>query len=178
MRNEPNSSGVIPMAVRDQGKYIQDVITSHPRGRTIPTLTRPICFPIHRFALRSAGWLLVGLAFSGSTHAAPEMGPTSSATIRISVSVASRYALRGAVGSSQIGLTSADPGRFCLKTNTLALQLPVMLIWPSGHGSSTSGRAAKEIAIEVPPCGALGEMTPAVGRGDQPASGMLIVRPE
>jgi hypothetical protein len=130
---------------------------------------------------KSAGWLLIVLAFSGSAHAAPDAGPTSAASIKISVSVAPRYTLRAAAaaaGSSQVGLERAEPGRFCLKTNALALQLPVMLVWQSGHEGSASGPAAKEKAVEVPPCDAPGEMTLEVGRVDQLASGMLIVRPE
>jgi hypothetical protein len=58
------------------------------------------------------------------------------------------------------------------------LQLPVIVVLHSGHDGSASGRATNEKAVEVRPCSAFGGMAPTDGRDDQPASGMLIVRPE
>lgn len=129
-------------------------------------------------AWKSAGWLLIGLAFSGSAHAAPEMGPSSSASIRITVSVASRYGLRPTAGTLNVRLKHADPSQFCLETNVTTPHLPIMLIWLPEHEVSASGMIAKENTVEVPPCGAHRAMFQAVGRRDHVASGMLIVRPE
>lgn len=127
---------------------------------------------------KSAGWLLIGLAFSGSAHAAPEMGPSSSASIRITLSVASRYALRPTVGTLNVRLKHADPGQFCLETNATTLHLPVMLIWLPEHEVSGTGLTAKENMTEVLPCGAHRAEIKAVGPRDHVASGMLIVRSE
>ena len=132
----------------------------------------------HAPAWKSAAWVLIGLAFSRSAHAAPEMGPSSSASIRISMSVAPRYALRPATGTLNVRLKHADPSQFCLETNVTTPHLPVMLIWLPEHEVSASGLIAKENTVEVPPCGAHRGMFQAVSRRNQVASGMLIVRPE
>lgn len=128
-------------------------------------------------AWKSVGWFLLSLVFSGSAHAAPEMGPSSSASIRISVSAAARYALRLAAGTSHLRLNHGDPSQFCLETNAIIPQLPVMLISKPEHASA-SGLTAQDKPVEVPPCGTRGAMVPAIGTRDQVASGMLIVRPE
>lgn len=128
-------------------------------------------------ASMTAGWLLIGLAFSSSAHAAVGIGPSSSASIRISVSVAPQYSLRTTARSTRVGVKRGGPDRFCLETNGLALQLPVMLIWKPDEGSA-GVQAAMGKTVEVPPCGAPVAIAPAVEGADQRVSGMLIVRPE
>lgn len=148
-------------------------------GYRMPGTTRPGGSKALRpLPWKLAGCLLIGLAFSGSARAAAEMGPSSSASIRISVSVAPRYALRLATAASPVRLQHVEPSQFCLETNAIALHLPVMLIWLPGHAVSPSGPTARDNTVEVLPCGSHPGMVQAVSQPDQLTSGMLIVRPE
>ena len=149
------------------------------RDRCKPPIIRSSCFDAATASLlRSPGRLLIALTFSGSAQALPEMGPTSSARIKISVSVASQYSLQAKGGSSRVGLTRTEPGAFCLKTNSARPQLPVMLTWHSARDGTANDRATNEMAVEIQPCGADPEMTSADARGNQPISGIIMVRPE
>ena len=99
-------------------------------------------------------------------------GPTASASIDISVSVAPRFQLAAAPRTSG-SIGSSQAHGFCLASNAGETPLPIMLIWPS------SGQAEPEKAIQLARC------RPTPNRVDLPnhlagASGehVLIVRPE
>lgn len=106
----------------------------------------------------AAGWLL-----TAPLAAQPQIGSTSSASVEISVSVASSFRLK----------PSEEPARngagYCIDTNGEQLFLPVLLVDPSG------GQQSAGVASALPWCNA-GQEPPHVGAPTQ--TGLRIVRPE
>lgn len=128
-------------------------------------------------ARRSVAWYLASLAIcSAPALAKADAGTSSSASIRISVSVAAHHQLRAAMEPSTDGLKRAGPGLYCIETNGQAMPLPVMLVWPVARDASTSQGSGEEQAAEVPACGA--PHGKAIVRGETLASPAVIVRPE
>jgi len=136
----------------------------------------------HRKGGPGAGWRLAWpvlylVAFAEPVQASADAGASSSASMRISVSVAPRNWL-GAAGDSAPSndLKQAGSGSYCIETNGQAMPLPVMLVWPVARDASTSLASSEENAAELPPCGAP-QATAAVP-GERPFSAVVLVRPE
>lgn len=118
--------------------------------------------------------LIVGLA--GPAPARPEIGPTSSVSLKISLSVAPRYGL--GAGKPQLKASTLAPGAVassCLATNGGPITLPVMLVWSSETSVDMLG--GEEVEVPLAPCKADDGLFE--GRFDAPAQTRpLIVRPE
>lgn len=77
--------------------------------------------------IAGASLLFFGLALAGPAAADPGIGPTSSASVGISVSVAPRYGLASG-GSSTQSHQAATPGSYCIATNLSLAGLPVFVV--------------------------------------------------
>lgn len=115
------------------------------------------------------------LLASPAAAKAPPSGSTSSASIKISVSVAPRYQLYATGKSQSAGLANASGISFCIATNGAKLLLPAELLRPiEGEvGTSNDGMAADRILVAS--CGA-----PEPAKVPSPLQGaqLLIVQPE
>lgn len=88
---------------------------------------------------RFAAMFLVAIASPCAASAGPDIGPTASTSIGISVSIAAKYKLlaRGGVSADPVK-GQGHPDQFCIATNSNAMLLPVLLLWPSGSGPQRS----------------------------------------
>lgn len=126
---------------------------------------------------RRAPWLAAALlACPGPVWADGGLGASSSASVDISVSVASRHWLHASAEPSQSdGLKRSRTGQFCIGTNGPAMELPVMLVWtPSPGGAEGQGPAGERRAV-LAGCSAPEAMTIVSGGLALEA---VIVRPE
>lgn len=133
-----------------------------------------------RFGLACSALLTLTLTLTLVAPAAaaaerPQRGPTSSASVKISLSVAPRYGLKrtsAAVGRQLAG--AAGPGTLCISTNGPQTLLPVMLVRSAtgDDGSPQSGDETDRLAWCGLDGGAL-ENAP-----DRINGGSLIIRPE
>lgn len=124
--------------------------------------------------------LLMLCALSAPAISSPGIGSTSSANVRISLSVAPKFRLGAAAPTIRAARSGeAGPGRFCIASNGQPTLLPVMLLRLPVDGLSES-RALKVRADQIPRCDAAGEdLLEAPKRsefGEAPA--LLIVSPE
>lgn len=125
-----------------------------------------------------AGAILMLLALPDQVAARPQIGPTSSASIKISVSVAPRFGLgAGAPAIHDMESATAGAGRFCLAVNGRPTDLPVMLVWPS-TGQTSPVHMGKERVEQLIPCNSARAPEAADRQVDTSASGLLIIRPE
>jgi hypothetical protein len=125
---------------------------------------------------RRAAWLAAAfLACSGPVWANDDPS-SSSASIDISVSVASRHWLEASdQPAPSIGSKRSGTARFCIGTNGRAMELPVMLVWtPSLGGAEGNGPTAERRAV-LAGCSARNAMTIISGGLE---SNTVIVRPE
>ena len=127
----------------------------------------------HRAAwLRSLSAALVAMALAGPAFARPELGPDSSASVAISLSVAPKYGLRiGGLPARTDEMTA--PGRLCMATNAQPETLPVLLV-ETGPGSS--GQAGEQLLW----CALDGSAAVRVAKRGAGATTarLLIIRPE
>lgn len=120
--------------------------------------------PDHTVGAALIGSCLLGLAASPVDGA--ELGPTSSASVQIRVSVAPRYALKTAEGST--------PGSYCIASNGPAPAFPVELV-RQGHDGTQTGRSRFPIASCQMQLNA-GEWTS--GAPTEAGTKLLLVHPE
>ena len=129
------------------------------------------------YLLKVAGLLLLGSA--GSTGANSPGGPISSASVHISVSVATKYSLMSDASFDALEPGGAhDQGSLCMATNGRATLLPVMLVRPAARGASLSP-TGKEVSRQIAWCDVPGGV-PAL-QSPTAASGerlLLLIRPE
>jgi hypothetical protein len=129
--------------------------------------------PLHvRARAISLSPVFVTLILATPAAARPEMGPSSSASIGISVSVAPNYGLK-AERSGLHELSSASGGRFCIATNGRPSALPVALV-------RSSSRQSSEASEELPWCQPGRDLTE---RNEERGAGsrnftLLLIRPE
>lgn len=119
----------------------------------------------------SAGAAFLALALATPTVARGEIGPTSSAKLSISVSVAPKYGLR-TTGVRAQAYSMARPERFCVATNGSRTALPILLV---------RSRLSRESVEELRWCAPNSPVAAVQGdeRGtDGAASTLLIIRPE
>lgn len=124
--------------------------------------------------------LILLLVMATPVHARPQIGPTSSASVEISLSVAPNYALRTEEPAIRIPESGASgSGIFCIATNGQPMPLPIMLVRPLAGQAEADGTAT-EWTIELPWCGAGGAAVPAPADqgNDAMAPGAFIIRPE
>ena len=115
---------------------------------------------------RAAFFMLVGLALPSA--ALPQIGPTSSASLGIAVSVAPKYELR--TNKPRTALKSATAG-FCISTNGKPAHLPVLLI-----RQRADARTRPEAAAKIEWCAANGPNEKLISeRGERV---LLIVSPD
>ncbi len=116
--------------------------------------------------------LAAGLATSAAGAA---IGPSSSATVEISLSVAARYELRALPASASRAGGKADAAdRYCIGTNGAQADQPVMiaLLFEAAREASRGNRAT-----EVQSCGN-GNPASALAGAKRPRRGLLLIRPE
>ena len=106
----------------------------------------------HRRRLAAA--CLVSIASCPVAAKAPEeTGPTTSASIGISVSVARRYGLSvNGAASEQQGLKQPVRGKYCIASNENEMRLPVMLILVSGRERNEDTSPAPKQTVQLVPC--------------------------
>lgn len=144
------------------------------------TLARPLVPPGVCKSLLAAACLVSVFPVPGAAQALSESGPTASASINITVSVAKRYSLAASGGASKPqGLKQAEFGQFCISTNGGETLLPVMLMWPTPDQANDSELPQSERAMQLPPCGTSGHALIAADAPGQ-ARGIraVIIRPE
>lgn len=116
------------------------------------------------------------LAFAEPAWALPQIGPTSSISIGISLSVAPKYGLNAK--QAAIGAMESGAAGFCMTTNAQPLGLPVHLIRQQAHAPAP-GQMAKETAAQLDWCAVGVRTTESIDRGDRgEEAALLIVRPE
>lgn len=108
------------------------------------------------------------------------MGPTASASIGISLSVAKRYSLSvRAIASERQGLKQQVRGQYCLASNMREMHLPVMLVRVSPNHEEENIYGVATDAIQILPCSASGEAPNAPDKLDESAvMREVIVIPE
>lgn len=123
-----------------------------------------------RVPAQLAGVAFVALLLTGPAPARAEIGPTSSASVDIHVSVAPKFGLR--VNTRQAKDTAAS-GRYCIETNGKPVALPILLIQSGAGQSADTGQL-------LPWCGS--ESSVAGGNSEPSAGGraprLFIIRPE
>ena len=140
---------------------------------TLPSKRRA---PLRPTWLRSAAAILMLFALGEPAAALPQIGPTSSTSVSISVSVAAKYGLR--VNDAGIRALESGAGDFCMTTNGQPMDLPVHLVRRSVDGPA-AGRMFNETAAQLHWCTAPGWVTKSIDRGDHgEEAGLLIVLPE
>lgn len=115
-----------------------------------------------------------------ASKAPGETGPTASASIGISVSVARRYGLSvsGTAFEPQ-GLKQPVRGKYCIASNESEMRLPVMLILVSGREQNENARPADRQAVQLVPCESSRRSLGAAESFDGPAGIQeVFVRPE
>jgi len=132
----------------------------------------------HRIAGEAAAVLLLMLT-PVPAMARSQMGPTSSATVGISLSIAPKYGLR--VSSLQTPvpkLSTAGSGGLCMATNGQPTLLPILLV-RSRAGKSVAEHAGKESAEPLGWCASGSKIDAPIASGEwKGMSGPLIIRPE
>jgi hypothetical protein len=128
-----------------------------------------------RAAVRAAAWpaaastAFLALLLTGPAPARAEIGPTSSASVGIQISVAPKFGL----ASRPQAMASGFSGRYCIDTNGERMALPILLI------QSSPGQS-REASEPLPWCRPEGSA--AVGNAERDAgdrvSSLLIIRPE
>lgn len=114
------------------------------------------------------------LVFAHPAMARSQIGPTSSGSVSISVSVAPKIGLGTIVPPVD---ATAGPGSFCLTTNGRPMALPVMLVWTPEQPTIAHG--AQERAEQLRLCNVGGEaLEDAVRRRESLAPRLFIIRPE
>ena len=130
-----------------------------------------------RFARTAIPLLL--LAMGTPLAARPQIGPTSSTSLEISLSVAPRYTLESisaGLGPKQSG--AAGSGALCISTNGPQTALPVMLVHPATSVPGSREHAAERIA-RLAWCRPDGDRAQAeAGEVGSSGQGPLIIRPE
>lgn len=128
---------------------------------------------LHRItALFGAGGLLL-LALTGPAVARSEAGPTSSASIEISVSVASRYRIEP-IGTGTLRPGNPAAGPFCMATNGQAPPLPIRLV----RAVDGPNAGERELGL-LPGCDGGDRTSQAEAKGIAGmAAGLFLVRPE
>jgi hypothetical protein len=124
----------------------------------------------------SVGAYLMLVALGAPAAAFPNMGPTSSASVGISVSVAPKYGLR----ANELGIRALEDGTagLCMATNGPPIDLPVRLVRQTADVSS-AGWMAKGAADELHWCLAGGRAIESMAPGnDGEGTSLLIVLPE
>src|SRR5688572_27152010 len=138
--------------------------------------------PLRQFPgrLPAGSMLLMVCALSAPAIASPDIGPTSSANVGISLSVAPNFRLGAAAPAMRAnGAGEAGPGRLCIASNSKPTLLPVMLLRLPMDGLSVS-QAARERTDQLHRCDGAGAGLPEVPQrsdiGEAPT--LLIVSPE
>jgi len=126
--------------------------------------------------VRSIGAILMLVALGQPAAALPQIGPTSSTSVGISLSVAPKYGLR----ANETGIRALEDGAsgFCMTTNGQPIDLPVHLVRQTAN-ESAAGRMFKETAAQLHWCAADGWAIESIDRGDHgEEAALLMVRPE
>lgn len=124
----------------------------------------------------SVGAVLLLVALGEPAAAHPQVGPTSSTIVGISLSVAPKYGLR----ANEAGTRALEGGTagFCMTTNGQPMNLPVQLV-RDRPGEPVAGRTFKEAAAQLYWCTAGHRTIESIDRGDHgEEAALLIVRPE
>ena len=117
------------------------------------------------------------LASAEPAAARPQIGPTSSTSIRISLSVAPQYRLATDDPSLRTLGLAGEGGRSCLATNGQPTVLPVLLV--RMNAAQTGSAPTNEPAERITWCESDNEARPTAGRAvDRGQSGPLMIRPE
>jgi hypothetical protein len=132
--------------------------------------------PASALELGTAAAMLMVFAVAGPAAAVQQIGPTSSAIVGISLSVAPKYGLRdNAVG---IDALESEAANFCIATNGRPTGLPIHLAWQTVDVSA-AGRNVAEAVAQLDWCAAGGRSIQSIDRGDHgEEAALLIVRPE
>ena len=126
----------------------------------------------------AVAFLLVLFATPVMAKSPPDATPTSSSSIKISVTVSSRYGLAFNEPHTGIdGLELADQEPFCIATNGNKPLLPVMLNTPTDEGNETGDPVGR--VMQLKPCEAsIGKANPGGAILELASGQLLIVRPE
>ena len=117
-----------------------------------------------------SGIILFGLLLAWPAAADPGIGPTSSASVGISISVAPQFRL-GTGGWPRHVDRIATSGGFCIATNSRPAALPVLLV--------RSGPSQPETIEKLPECDLGGRaVTPVAVRRSGTSLELFILRPE
>lgn len=151
-----------------RGSRINHPIRTQWQG-TIGALRHIACEMMERFSSRGRGGagqaglpgnrllaaacLVSIMACPVAAKAPPEPGPTASASIRISVSVARRYGLATDGGSRIQGPEQPGGSPFCLASSGGEMLTPVLLITPSPGRADDNRPTAADKASRLLPCG-------------------------
>lgn len=115
---------------------------------------------------KATGAVITLAVLPDAAIANPQIGPTSSASVGISLSVAPRFELEANPTDAVIGLDAAGTGGFCIRTNGSPTLLPIMLV-------------RDEVAIQAVHKLAWCEMNGnSVQAGLGAGAGVLLIRPE
>lgn len=118
--------------------------------------------------------LVLLLAFADPAMARSQIGPTSSASVSISVSVAPKIGLGTLAPPVD---ATVGPSSFCLTTNGRPMALPIMLVWTPEQ--PTLAREGQERVEQLRTCNVGGgPVQGADRRGESLAPRLFIVRPE
>ena len=150
-----------------------------------------------RRGIRGAAFLaVVTLVMPNPAIAGREIGPTSSGSLEISISVAPRYQINTGKAFGTQASQDGSSGRLCLETNSPAPSLPVQLLRPSQHQIQSNENTMRNPQLdwsraEIGLCARADnhftlsaiEPTPAsravgASRSQQPTSLLVLVSPE
>lgn len=138
---------------------------------------RPAYSPGGYWCRLAAACLVSSLASPIAAKAPVETGPTASASIGISVSVAHRYGL--AVGEHGSDLNQPGRGRYCLASNGKEIGLPVMLISVPEGQRNEHRLPSVEQAVQLAPCESTRRPLESAVSFDGPAGiREVIIRPD
>jgi len=104
-----------------------------------------------------------------------QIGPTSSTSVEISLSVSAKYGLM----ANEAGITAIENGAadFCMTTNGKPMDLPVQLVRRTAEEAAAK-QMFKEVAVQLDWCAA-GRLINSIHRGNhREGAALLIVRPE
>ena len=154
--------------------------TSLTRGKS--AVAGEFTFPSKRRASLRRAWsrstaaILTLFALGEPAAALPQIGPTSSTSVSISLSVSAKYGLRA--NDAGVRVVEGGAGGFCMTTNGRPMDLPVHLVRRTVD-EPASGRMFKETTAQLHWCAAGGGATVSSDRGDHgEEAGLLIVLPE
>lgn len=137
--------------------------------------------PLPSHAILAALTMLLPVA----AHPKP-LGPSSSGSVEISVSVAPRFKVSMAAASDSASVRQGSSSRPCLAANVPALTLPVLLLPPSARGLDAFQAGAgqepvpgKRGVTAIMPCGHAGDHNGATASlADKKGDQLWLVRPE